>query len=361
MEAIPLEPLRRAALRPWLLILLTAPVLTAALGLVAYRWQSQRQDFARMADLFAQRQNKVLAHDATRVAEAFSHLLSEAAHDARLAASLPDDPLSYRRFFSTLAEPSSGPLYSRMIVWKKGSDLLVFEVGGPARGESRSVYRCLANPHCDRATLEAGWALREGFAKVGKGLRWYTPQTEPVGLSDEGSLSVVYRAGSKVILLAVDFRSFNPILRLPTFPYQQKRDLLQDYEDGNYIYLLDQDADLLAHPRRWHVMGLDRETGLPVPPMRTDADAGSHPLNFRRYREGKLRPYFDRLIAHSFQTGEVDVFQASNLSGQARVISVAPVQLDPAVFDQSGPFGYVGVGCALEHFQEPEERLVPYY
>ncbi len=359
MDVVPLEPARRAALRPWLIILLTGPLLTAGLGLVAYRWQSQRQDFARLADQFVQRQNRVLAHDAIQVSRTFASLLAQGARDARALSSLPVDAVQYEKFFTALRGPGAFPVYNRMAVLRHG-DLWWFEGGKP--GVSRmALSKCEPVKLCDRRTLEQAQSLADGKAMVGTGLRWYTPEGSDPALPDEGTLSVAYRTVTGIYLLGIDFKSFLPIVRLPTFPYQERGDLMQDYEDGSYIYLLDAQANLLAHPRRWHVMGVDRATGLAVEPMRNDDDAGKRPLNFRAYREGRLRPYFDRLLAHAFQGSEVDVFQAANFSGLVRVISVAPVTLDASLFEQKGPFGYVGVGCAVEHFHEPEERLVPYY
>lgn len=219
---------------------------------------------------------------------------------------------------------------------------------------------CLAKDLCDVATVGSALNLDKGKYFVGKGLRWYTPKD--AGAADgTGTLSVALKTEKGVFVLGIDFKSFNLLTRLPAFPYQERGEALEDYEAGNYIYLLDRDTDLLAHPKPWNVMGIDRETGQAMAPMRNDADAGKRPLNFTLYQEGILRPYFDRLLERSFKASEVDVFQAANLSGTIRVISVAPIFLDADVFDLKGPFGYAGVGCALEYFEEPEPRLIPYY
>lgn len=370
MDGVPLESARRAALRPWLLILLTAPVVTAGLGLLVYRWQSQKQDIAHFRDQFIQRQNKTLIHDATTVSQGVADLLLQAARDARILASLRPDAGELERFFRAVAATGAVstkkgdfkpafPRYNRMAVLRDGR--LTYFTDKGRESAIAALAHCFPGQLCDRATLEAAEKLVPGRSMVGKGLRLYTPESGPRDKVHEGTLSVAYRGPGAIYVLGIDFRSLNALTRLPTFPYDPRGDPLLDYENGNYIYLLDKDTDVLAHPKPWHVMGLDPATGQPVPPMRTDADAGMRPLNFRAYQDGKLRPYFDRLIQRSFLGTEVDLFPAANLSGQIRVVSIAPVFLDAEVFDQKGPFGYVGVGCSLEHFQEPEERLVPYY
>ncbi|MBY0369093.1 hypothetical protein K2X33_00305 [bacterium] len=368
MDVRPPESAWRTALRPWFLILLTAPLLLSIVGVTVYRWQTHRQENARLSDTFAERQNRVLQHDARRVARAVTNLLALAASDARLVSVLPPDGAGYARFFEALrVAPPAGvapgesifPLYNRLLIWRDSGRFQYFHAGDKAARIS-SVDGCTARDLCDRATLELGKRASQGRAIVGKALRWYTPEKSP-GAPGDGTLSVAYRFAGGVVLLGIDYRSFESIVRLPTFPYQERGNLLQDYEAGNYIYLLDADTDLLAHPKPWHLYGLDYATGEPRPPMKSDSDAGTHPLNFRAYERGILRPYFDRLIQRTFQAAEVDIFEAANMSGLIRVVSVAPIYLDPAFFDQQGPFGYAGVGCALEHFREPQERPVPYY
>lgn len=362
MEAVSLEPARRTALRPWLLILLSAPLLTVGVALLAYRWRAQTQDSVRLTEHFIQRQNQVLAHDAIRVGKALSDRLTQAARDARLIAALPGDRATLARVFESLqtGRGSAYPIYNRLVVLTDAGGWTSFQTG---KGEATPTFKdCTPTRFCDRTALEAARGIPVGKALVGRGLRWYTPQTEtnPERL-EAGTLSVVYRGPQAVYLLGVSFKSLLEILRLPTFPYQDRTDLLASYENGNYIYLLDRQTNLLAHPKTWHMMGLDPSTGEPMAPMRTDAEAGQRPLNFGAYQDGRLRPYFDRLFTRSFKEPDVDVFEAANLSGMLRVVSVVAVSLDSKIFEQKGPFGYVGVGCALEHFQEPEERLVPYY
>ncbi len=352
MKAPALESFRRTVFQPWLPVLVAGPLLLAVISLVTYHWQTQRKDYENLADQFIQRQNRVLAHDALRVSEAVADLLVRAAGDVKLLSVAATNKEQVGQFFAHL----SG--YNRLAVLGN-KELWVAETGKPGVA-SLSLERCLPAQLCDRASLEQGLRLPVGKVWVGKSLRWYTPQSDAMA-PDNGTLSVVYRTARAVYLLGVDFKAFQKIARIPTFPYQDREDLRQAYEAGNYIYVLDADSDLLYHPRRWHILGMDRATGRPMAPMETDADAGIKPLNFRAYREGKLRPYFDRLFARAFKGSGVDVFQATNLSGVVRVISVAPVLLPATLFEQAGPFGYVGVGCAVEHFQEPQERLVPYY
>ena len=117
----------------------------------------------------------------------------------------------------------------------------------------------------------------------------------------------------------------------------------------------------MAHPKFWNVMGIDSETGLRMVPMKVDSDEGLRPMNIRAYQGEKLRGYFDRLLNRSFLQRTVDIFQASNLGGNHRVLSVAPILLQKGQFQKSGVSGYVVLGCSVDFFQEPKEQYVPYY
>ncbi len=368
MDSLPPEPIRRAALRSWFVILFTAPVVLGA-GFWAYQWQTGKQEMSQLANDFIQRQNRVLAHDALRVSGEVSSLLLQAARDLRAMAALPAQPKVYESFLQALKplpslkrEPEGQgafPVYNRALVASQNGKLLLIRDGRIDPSVTR-LSECLAKDLCDVASVSSALKLETGKVYIGKGLRWYTPQ----GAADSdgtGTLSVALKGERGVFVLGIDFHSFDLLTRLPAFPYQKRGEALEDYEAGNYIYILDRDTDLLAHPKPWHVMGIDRQTGQALPPMRNDADAGKRPLNFTLYQEGVLRPYFDRLLERSFKASEVDVFQAANLSGTIRVISIAPIIPDSEVFGLKGPFGYAGVGCALEYFEEPEPRLIPYY
>jgi hypothetical protein len=92
-----------------------------------------------------------------------------------------------------------------------------------------------------------------------------------------------------------------------------------------------------------------------------DADEGTHPINIAAYQNGLLKDYFDRLLKKSFVEAGVDIFQADNLAGVKRILSVVPVTLTRGQYKATGMFGHVIVGCSLDHFQEPKNKLVPYY
>ena len=191
-------------------------------------------------------------------------------------------------------------------------------------------------------------------------LRWYTRRGESESL-DGAILPVIGRSERGYYLLGVDYRFIKEILMHPTFPYEARRDLLQSYQNGNYIYMVDSNFDMLTHPKTWHVTGFDRTTAARVTPMKVDADEGSHPLNVQKYQGERLRDYFERLLKRSFLQKSVDIFQASNLKGTNRVLSVAPILTNRGQLKQSGVYGYVILGCNVDYFEEPKEKYVPYY
>jgi hypothetical protein len=368
MDAEALEPNRRAAWRVWLGILLTAPVMTALCAYLVYQWQVQHRDFVEIKNYFVQRQNQVLAHESIRVAKLFSDVLGQAARDASLLAALPPRAELYEAFARALngLNPEPGAItkvrYNRVWVLRNRKQLWDFAPDRKSTTAFTKVEDCENRTLCDRQTLEAAFRLPQGKAIVGRGMRWYTAQNSaPSGGDRQGTLMVAYRSADSVVALGVSFEVLLRLIHQPVFPFSPQGDMLEEYEKGSYIYLLDEHLNLLAHPKKGHMLGLDSVTFEPVSPALEDRDVGQHPLNFRAYREGKLRAYFDRLMSGPVQKGEVDVFEASNFTGMIRVVSVAPVLLDASLFVQKAPIGYVGVGCAVEHFAEPEQRPVPYY
>lgn len=107
--------------------------------------------------------------------------------------------------------------------------------------------------------------------------------------------------------------------------------------------------------------GVDPKTFLRMRPMELDSDEGTHPINIQHYRGEKLRTYFQRLLNRSFLQKTVDIFQASNLGGGNRVLSIAPIILQKGQFQKSGVYGYVILGCSVDYFEEPKEQYVPYF
>ncbi len=308
-----------------------------------------------------QRQNRVLAQDALRASQAVADLYIRAAEAARALSVLPaGSPASLQVLAALSADNGQAgnvsAEYKRLLFSSARGKVLHFE------RDRQSHFRpspCTPGL-CDTEIAGAAHEIPVGKAILGRPLRWYRPESEPEG-PDSGTVSVAFRGENGVVVVGVDYRSLLQFLKLPVFPYNPRGDLLEDYEKGNYIYLLDRETNVIAHPKHWHSAGLDRMTFAPVTPATNDDETGSHPLNFRAYREGKLRGYFDRFLSFSLLPGEVAVFRASNLSGMDRVISIAPVSLPTSLFVHASMAGFVGVGCAVEYFKEPEEKMLPYY
>jgi hypothetical protein len=365
-----------ATLSPWVLILLTAPLPFLVLGYVGYQWHSKTTSLGRVEEQFLDRQNTVLAYDATRIAERVSELLDQAAIDVQTLGSLPTKQArerfvqlqtynglggGVRRSGSEFPMPLPSLRYNRALILSlNSSDFEWYWEADTKAPRLKGITDCSVLELCDRNLLESIAKLSSGELLYGKALRIYTPKGTSPNDSRAG-LSVAYRLGSKIFLLSLDYRHLWHLLSIPSFPYASKRDWLRSYEDGNYLYLVDRASDMLVHPKFWHVAGIDSRTGLPVPPMKVDADEGQHPLNLLAYRTGNLRAYFDRLLNESFPRNSVDIFEGRNLGGTSRVLSVVPVLLNRGQFLKSGLFGHVVVGCSLEYFQEPKEKRLPYY
>jgi hypothetical protein len=364
-----------ANLSPWVLILLTAPLPLFLLGYVGYQWRTKTTKLGIIEEQFLERQNSVLAHDAGYVAERVSELLSHAAVDVKTLALTPP---SVRKNFLELqqfailgaagqsagAEPPMGAAklrYNRSLVMRVADQNIEWYWEADSRAAPiKSLSECITGKLCDRALLDSSLKLREGEVLYGKALRIYTPKGVTPN-DNRAGLSVAYRQAGKIYFLTVDYRHFWALLSSSTFPYANKRDWLRSYGEGNYLYLVDRSADMLIHPKSWHVAGVDEATGQPVAPMKEDADEGMRPLNLLGYKTGILRPYFDRLLNESFPRNSVDIFEAKNLGGTSRVLSVVPVFLSEGQFLKTGLFGHLIVGCALDYFREPKEKRQPYY
>jgi len=361
------------SINPWLIIMLTAPLPVMLFLFFFFKWYQQRTDFSRVTQQFVQRQNTVMAYDAIRVSHEISHLLEGAARDVRLLSLLGPTAENFRKFYLSEIPQITHlndhgfvhhhhplPLYNELAFYDlKGNERLRL-VHGKVIQSGRSFSDCSEVQLCDRGLLEA--ILREpiGSTEVGSLLKWYSP--EGSAEDDEGAtLRVAYRSAQGIFTLGLDYRHLKAILFLPTFPYQEKSDLLQSYQSGNYIYFVDGETHIISHPKYWHVIGIDKKTGKRVAPMRTDADDGKHPIRIAAYESGKLKAYFDRLLTRSFVQQTVDIFQSPNLRGAIRVLSVAPILLSIGRFKKTGVFGHVITGCSVDYFEEPKEKVIPYY
>ncbi len=364
---------RFSNLNPWALILFVFPIPILIVGLFFYYWSTARADYKRVTSQFIQRQNQVLAHDAMEVAREVSHLLEEAAHDVQTLSLIPTTPANFTKFYIsrvgqlTQLDPRDDsvniiplPLYNEIIFLNLHGDEQLRLKNGQQESQLRRFNQCSGINLCDAELIKKAISLSEGEIYFGRLIRWYSKEKE--NEKNEGSyLPVVYRAADGFFLLGLDYRYLKELLTQPTFPYERKQNLLQSYQNGNYIYIVDSEMDFIAHPKFWNVSGFSPLTGFRVESMQIDADEGEHPINIRSYRGERLKTYFDRLLNRSFLQRSVDVFQASNLGGSNRVLSVAPILMQKGQFRTTGIFGYVILGCSVDYFEAPKEQYVPYY
>lgn len=358
---------------PWLLILLTAPVPLIAFGYLGYRWVNARTDYNRMTTQMIQRQNAVLANDAISVARSVSHVLERSAYDIQTLALVPPTPQNFLKFYLSRVSQVSQvnqkdesieaiplPMYNEIIFLNLQGDEVLRLKNGRQEKALRHFADCNGKNLCDPKLIEKAMHSPVGEIFYGNLQRWYV-QEGAIEVDEGAHLPLVYRSAEGIFLLGIEYRYFKDMLSEPTFPYERKRNLLQSYHNGNYIYLIDSDLDFIAHPKYWHVTGIEQATGKRAVPMKTDSDEGKHPLNITAYQGERLKEYFERLRTRSFLQKSVDIFEAPNLRGTNRVLSVAPILLSKGQFQKSGVFGYVILGCSVDYFEEPKERYVPYY
>ena len=360
------------SLKRWLLLLLTAPIPFTVFGVFTLKWHQKQTDFTKTTQHFIQRQNTVIASDAQTVADKVSRLLMEAFWASKTLPLLRPHPAEWSRFFSIHTANTerwdltnftmrtvTTPLFSEISRWTfHGNETIRIRNGRSAR--LRNLYSCDIRNSCDIELLRSLLAAPDETFQIGHLIRWYTPE----GMQDHNdgaALWVGWRAPQGLFLVGLEYQHLKAILQTSIFPYDRRGDLLEGYHNGNYIYLVDSDHNIIAHPKYWHVMGFDRKTGKAVPWMQTDSDDGRLPLNVARYRSGKLRPYFDHLLNTSFASKQVDIFSAINLKGTHRVLATAPILFEEGQFKKSGIFGFVITGCNIDHYDDPKERSAPYY
>ncbi len=362
-----------SSMNPWAIILFVFPIPILIVSLFFYYWSTARSNYKRVTSQFMQRQNQVLAHDAMSVAREVSHLLESAARDVQALSMIsPTSERFMQMYLSrvgqlTQLDPRDDsittiplPIYNEMIYLNTSGDEQLRLRNGQIERRLRRLSDCSGFNLCDSELIKKATRLTEGQLFFGKLVRWYSKESEKEKV-EGGYLPVVFRTSGGIFLLGIDYRYIKELLTLPTFPYERKQNLLHSYHNGNYIYLLDSDFDFIAHPKFWHVMGIDPLNGNRATPMMTDSEEGVHPINIRAYRGDKLKSYFERLLNRSFLQSGVDIFRASNLEGSHRVLSVAPILLHKGQFHKNGVFGFVVLGCSVDYFEEPKEQYVPYY
>ncbi len=357
---------------PWLIILFTAPVPLLLFVLFFYKWYNQKTDFTKVTGEFVQRQNQVMAYDTLSLARDVSHILETAANDTETLSLVPATESAYHGFYEAhvgtvteFDEKQKIPVQTRLTLYNtltllkpNGDEVFRFEEGKVQK--PRKLADCKELELCDREARQLAIRLSPSELRYGNLMRWYTPEGSPAP-SERETLTVLYHSKTGIVELGIDYRHLKSVMYAPTFPYTPRADLLHAYENGNYVYLIDSRMDFIAHPRYWHVTGIDRNTGGRVEPIKTDADTGTHRLNVAEYQGEKLKEYFKRLLSRSFEHKSVDMFRAPNMVGTNRVISVSPILLSRGQFKTSGVFGHVSVGCSVDYFEEPKERFVPYY
>lgn len=360
-------------LNTWIVILFIAPLPLVLFGLWFFKWSNSRTSYSRLTSQLLRRQNMVLMQDGISLAKELSHLLESAARDVQSLSLIPYNAKSFTRFYLARVsqvtrfnnqDDSVGmiplPLYNELIYLdSEGNEQLRLK-NGQSESKLRKRSQCTESTFCDPALIDAVRKLPVGEVYFGRMMRWYSPQGTPED-DEDAFLPVAYHAQEGIFIIGIDYRYFKDLLGEPTFPYETKRNLLQSYQNGNYIYFVDTNFDMFAHPKYWHVTGISRTTGKRMQTMKNDEDEGKLPLNLKLYQGERLKNYFDRLLTRSFLQKTPDLFEAPNLKGTNRVISVAPIFLSKGQFQQTGIYGYVILGCAVDYFEEPKEQYVPYY
>ncbi len=362
----------KPSLNPWLIILLTAAVPLVLFLFIFFKWYQDRTDFRRVRSQFVQRQNSVMAFDAMVVSTGFGDLLEKAGRDVQVLDIISPTPEHLREFY--LAQmgdftkydqddnviQSPLPFYNAITYLDDKGTQLIQLYEGKVSTEHKPLSDCRLGDLCDRQLIEKAMALPEGQIYYGSVLRYYTPEGSAEDFTRAG-LSVAYRGKKSIYLLTIDYRHLQDHLTSPAFPYDPKRNLLDAYDKGNYIYIVDSNNNFITHPHYWKVIGIDKKTGTWVTPMKTDAENGTHPINVAAYEKGVLKDYFDRLLKTSFMNKGVDIFRAPNLAGTSRILSVAPIFVSKGQYEGNEVYGHVIIGCNVDYFEEPKTMIVPYY
>lgn len=364
---------RGSFFNPWIVALITAPIPLLLFLLFLYKWHQQKTESERVKGQFIERQNTALAYEALEVSRRVAELLEIAVRDAQTLSLIPPTPSAYEKFYRshvakvTRYDESTNavrleqvPVYNELVYLDGSGAERLRLASGKITQSGASLSACSGKDLCDKAMREATLKLSPSEIRVGGLMRLYSPKGVPE--REEGAhLPVAFRAANGIFIVGIDYRQLREILYMPTFPYHPKKDLFRSYLEGNYIYFVNSEYEFIAHPKYWHVTGIDPDTGLRVPGVVNDTELEKRPLNHATYRGEKLGDYFHRLMTVSFTQRSVDVFQAPNLTGTIRVLSVAPIIFSRAQFAKTGIFGHVIVGCNVDYFAEPKERVEPYY
>lgn len=362
----------RPLLNPWLVLVLAAPIPLLLFVLFFVKWYQQKAEFSRIRDQFLQRQNSVLAYNALMVAVGYSDLLEKAGRDVTVLALLPPTAESLEKFWraqvsyytrydtkntAVIEEPL--PFYNQVAVLDTKGNTILSLADGKADSRVIPLGACREADLCDRPLYEKSVTLKPGETYYGRLMRYYTHEGVDENPKHAG-LSVAYRTEKNIFVVRIDYLQLRDHLTTPSFPYDPKKDLEQAYKKGNYIYIVDEMNNIITHPLVWVEAGIDRNTGKWAEPMRVDEEGGKKPMNIASYERGILKDYFDRLLKVSFAAKSVDIFRAPNLAGTNRVLSVVPIVVSKGQYKDK-IYGHAVIGCNVDYFEEPKERVIPYY
>lgn len=360
-------------LNVWLLILVSGLIPAVLFLFFFYEWYNQRSDLRRLTSYFVQRQNSVLAFNAMEVSTNFADLLEKAGRDVLVLSVVPPTADNLLKFYKaqlgdfTHFDAKNGnivqeplPFYNRIAFLNAKGDALLRIKNSVVNTRVLPLNECQMAELCDRTLFEKAVRLPIGEMYYGRIMRFYSPKAEEEQ-DDGASLSVAYRTEKGIYVLGIDYRHLRDHLTTPVFPYEPKRDLIDAYNRGNYIYIVDEQNNIITHPLYWDAAGIDRKSGKWAVPMRDDSENGKGPINVATYEHGSLREQFDRFLKNSFTQRGVDIFRARNMDGISRVISVSPILMSKGQFKKDGVFGHAIVSCNVDYFEEPKEKIVPYY
>jgi hypothetical protein len=350
---------------PWVLISVIIPPLSLFAVGIYYFISQERDNFDKKMVSFNQRQNKVLAYDAVETSGYFVRLFEKAGIDVKTLAQIPSTQKSFTRFRNNqkgqIRDYSHKQVkkiwvsyYNSMAVINlKGNHISLLENGKHSTGPT--LEQCKDQALCDHQLIKALQKEIPGQLVFGTLKRWYSTKDEP-----ENEKGATWRVGIKInngiYVLGIDYRHLKNILYNASFPYTEKRNLLTAYSKGEYIYFVDDQFNIILHPKYWHIPGMNPNTDTSVNPALVDKQIGYGPLNLKLYQGEKLKSYFNRLLNVSFRLKGVDLFRAPNLTGRTRVLSVAPLKFS---FDGiKKTLGHVIVGCNVEQFEEPKETMI---
>ena len=203
---------------------------------------------------------------------------------------------------------------------------------------------------------------------VSKLTGWYVSQREQVELGKQ--YSGVIRFCKKalddqgdfagIFMLALDHQHLMNFIRGES---ADARTLLEDYEEGKYAYIYDEEGWVIAHPKLWDIRGVDQQ-GLPVPAYTEQTpswtvEAGMIPLNmyqmdWRLYDIDSGEPVSS--ILDRVQRGEAVLATIRSLGlggaseGLVRTRVYAPIRYHPDPRATHPVWGGVVMGASQESF-----------